>query len=51
MKKYNTPAVVILNFMSSDCITSSAQGFSSVASGSGDIWDWSSFVDNGSGLV
>lgn len=51
MKKYNTPNAVILNLITNDCITASVQGFGSVASGSGDVWDWSSPVDNGSGLI
>lgn len=44
MKKYNTPEMMTLTFLSADCIALSGI-FGAVSSGSGDDWDWGNSVD------
>lgn len=50
MRKYDTPDIKLVVLHSTDCITSSGT-FRAIEEGSGDVWDWSLPVNNGSGLV
>lgn len=49
MKKYNAPELNTVVLLSADCITLSGI-FGSLASGSGDEWDWGEAVSKDDGL-